>query len=303
MAGMTGKQDRRAFGDGGGSVGERCGLVLEGGAMRGLFTAGVLDAWAGKGVEFDGAVGVSAGACFGCNWKSGQAGRVIRYNTRFAKDWRYCSWRSWALTGDLFGAEFCYRTLPRVLDPFDEAAFEANPMEFWVVATDAESGEAVYRRLERVDGEALEWIRASASMPMVSRPVEIGGRRYLDGGISDAVPLAWFEGMGYGKNVVVATRPKGYRKGPARGRWLLRAGLRGLPAVREALLKRHEGYNRAMELLEAREREGRALVVAPPEALPIGHVCHDAEKMRRVYEIGRKAGEEALARVREFSGA
>lgn len=268
--------------------------------MRGLFTAGVLDAWAGKGVAFEGVAGVSAGACFGCNWKSGQAGRVIRYNTRFAKDWRYCSWRSWWRTGDLFGAEFCYRTLPLELDPFDGAAFEADPAEFWVVATDVETGGAVYRRLDKADAEAFEWIRASASMPGVSRPVEIGGRRYLDGGISDGVPLARFEGQGYAKNVVVATRPRGYRKGPQGGGWLLKAALRGMPAVWEALRTRHERYNRAMELMEEREREGRALVVAPPEALPIGHVCHDAERMRRVYEIGRRAGEESLGRVREF---
>jgi len=252
------------------------------------------------GVAFDGAVGVSAGACFGCNYKSGQAGRVIRYNTRFAKDWRYCSWRSWLLTGDLFGAEFCYRTLPLELDPFDGAAYEADPMEFHAVATDVATGKPAYRRLDRADGATFEWIRASASMPMVSRPVEIEGRRYLDGGISDAVPLAYFEGLGYGRNVVVTTRPRGYRKAPAGRSWALRAGLRGMPAIRKALLERHGMYNREMERLEARERAGAAFWVAPPEALPIGHVCHDPERMRRVYAIGRKAGDGALAGVREF---
>ena len=147
------------------------GLVLEGGGLRGLFTAGVLDVLMERGVKFDGIVGVSAGACFGCNYKSGQIGRVIRYNKRFARDPRYCSWKSLFTTGDLFGAEFCYRTLPMELDVFDAAAYEANPMEFHVVATDCATGKAVYRRLDKADARAFNWIRASASMPLVSRPV------------------------------------------------------------------------------------------------------------------------------------
>lgn len=280
--------------------GARRGLVLEGGAMRGLFTAGVLDAWMAAGLEFDGIVGVSAGACFGCNWKSGQAGRVIRYNTRFAKDWRYCSWRSWWLTGDLFGADFCYRRLPEELDPFDGAAFEANPTDFHVVATDVETGEAAYRKLEKADAEAFEWIRASASMPMVSRAVELGGRRYLDGGLADAVPLAYFEGAGFGKNVVVTTRPRDYRKEPVKGLWWMRARLRGMPAVAESLATRHERYNQSLAYLAERERAGAALVVAPEEALPIGHVCHDPDRMRRVYDIGWMAGEAAEVGVKAF---
>ena len=268
--------------------------------MRGLFTAGVLDAWMAAGGEFDGIVGVSAGACFGCNWKSGQAGRVIRYNTRFAKDWRYCSWRSWWWTGDLFGADFCYRRLPEELDPFDGAAFEANPTEFHVVATDVETGAAAYRKLEKADEAAFEWIRASASMPMVSRPVELEGRRYLDGGLADAVPLAYFERAGFEKNVVVTTRPRGYRKEPVRGLWWMKARLRGIPAVAESLATRHERYNRGLEHLAERERAGAALVVAPEEALPIGHVCHDAGQMRQVYEIGKKAGNETAEKVKAF---
>ena len=149
----------------------KTGLVLEGGAMRGLFTAGVIDVWMEAGVRFDGLVGVSAGACFGCNYKSRQPGRVIRYNTRFAKDPRYCSWWSLFRTGDIFNAEFCYHTLPEELDPFDAATFESDPMEFHLSVTDAKTGKPVYRKIDKVDADAFEWIRASASMPLVSRPV------------------------------------------------------------------------------------------------------------------------------------
>lgn len=282
--------------------GTRRGLVLEGGGLRGLFTAGVLDAWMAAGVEVDGVVGVSAGACFGCNWKSGQAGRAIRYNLRFAKEWRYCSWRSWALTGDLFGAEFCYRRVPLELDPFDEAAYAANPAEFHVVATDADTGRPAYWKLDRADGDAFERFRASASMPLVSRPVALDGRRYLDGGLSDAIPLAYFEGLGFGRNVVVTTRERSYRKTPP-GRLALRVArlaLRGLPAVAAALGERWRAYNRTLELLAAREREGAAMVVSPPAPLDIGRVCHDRAKMRQAYGTGRATGEASAERVKAF---
>ncbi|MBR6023283.1 MAG: patatin family protein [Kiritimatiellae bacterium] len=280
----------------------RRGLVLEGGGMRCLFSAGVMDAWMEAGVVFDGAVGVSAGACFGCNYKSGQAGRAIRYNLRFAKEWRYCGVRSLLLTGDLFGADFCFHRVPRELDPFDAAAYEANPMEFHAVATDADTGEAKYWNIGRVDGEIYEKFRASASMPLVARPVEVAGRRYLDGGLSDAIPLKYFEGLGYGRNVVVTTRERGYRKkAPGRAglrvaRWLLR----DMPAVVEALGERWKGYNRTLDYIESREREGAVFVVAPPEAPEIHRVCHDRAQMRRTYETGRATGTATAERVKAF---
>ena len=272
----------------------RKGLVLEGGAMRGLFTAGVIDVWMEEGVAFDGLVGVSAGACFGCNYKSRQPGRVIRYNTRFAKDPRYCSWTSLWKTGDLFNAKFCYHTLPEELDPFDVATFETNPMEFHLSVTDACTGKPAYRKINKVDGEAFEWIRASASMPLVSRPVEVGGGIYLDGGLSDGIPLAYFESLGYGRNVVVTTRPHGYRKFPSWKIRLLKPFLRKWPAVYTALATRHEWYNRTLAYIDERVAAGAVLLVSPPEPLPISRVCHDPVQMQHVYEIGRRAGEGVL---------
>ena len=269
------------------------GLVLEGGAMRGLFTAGVLDVLMERGVEFDGLVGVSAGACFGCNYKSGQIGRVIRYNKRFARDPRYCSWRSLLATGDLFGAEFCYRTLPMQLDVFDAKAFEANPMEFHIVATDCKTGRPVYKRLDKADERAFDWIRASASMPLVSRPVAIDGGLYLDGGLSDGIPLRYFESLGFERNIVVTTRPHGYRKFPKRRMCFLKPLLRRYPAIYEALKNRHVWYNKTLEYIDERVAAGKAVLIAPDEPLQISRVCHDPAVMQRVYDIGRKAGEKA----------
>ena len=273
----------------------KTGLVLEGGGMRGLFTAGVLDVLMERGVKFDGLVGVSAGACFGCNYKSGQIGRVIRYNKRFARDPRYCSWRSLFTTGDLFGAEFCYRELPETLDPFDAKEFEANPMEFHVVVTDCATAEPVYRRLDKADGAAFKWIQASASMPVVSRPVAIDGREYLDGGLSDGIPLRYFESLGYGRNIVITTRPHGYRKFMKRRLCLIKPLLRRYPAVYHALKTRHIWYNETLDHIDSRVAEGKAILVAPKEPLPISRVCHDPEVMQRVYDIGREAGEEFCA--------
>ncbi len=267
------------------------GLVLEGGAMRGLFTAGVLDVLMERGVKFDGGIGVSAGACFGCNYKSRQIGRVIRYNKRFASDPRYCSWTSLFKTGDLFNADFCYRKLPMELDVFDTAAYEANPMEFHIVATDCVTGKAVYTRLDKVDETAFKWIQASASMPLVSRPVEIDGRSYLDGGLSDGIPLRYFESIGYGRNLVITTRPHGYRKFPKKRMCLFKPLLKRHPAIYQALKSRHIWYNETLEYIDSRVAAGAAILVAPKEPLPISRVCHDPDVMQLVYDIGRRAGE------------
>ena len=276
------------------------GLVLEGGAMRGLFTAGVLDALMRGGVGFDGAVGVSAGAAFGCNLKSRQIGRVLRYNLRFCRDWRYASWRSRWLTGDFFGAEFCYRKLPEELDPFDAAEFARNPMEFHLVCTDIERGEALYRRCDDAGTETMEYMRASASMPLVSRMVKIVGKRLLDGALSDSIPLEYFERLGFDRNVVVLTQPPGYVKTPTLALTLLKLVYRRYPRVVELAKSRHARYNAQLEYVRKAENSGRALVIRPEKALPIGRICHDPEAIRAVHRLGVEAAEKRLEEIRDF---
>ncbi len=276
------------------------GLVLEGGAMRGLFTAGVLDVLMENGIWLDGTIGVSAGAVFGCNYKSKQIGRVLRYNKRFCRDWRYAGVRSLLLTGDLFGAEFCYRMLPQKLDLFDYEGYAANPMPFYAVATDAATGKAVYRRLDRSEGESMEWFRASASMPLASRTVKIAGGEYLDGGIADSIPLPYFESIGYERNLVVLTQPEGYVKKPARAIGVMKWMLRRYPGTVQAMTRRHEGYNAATAYVRRREEEGRALVIRPDAPLEIGRLEHDAQRMQRVYDLGREAALKRLDDIRSF---
>ena len=281
----------------------KLGLVLEGGAMRGMFTAGVLDVMMEEGLtDFDGAIGVSAGACFGCNIKSLQHGRTVRYNLRFCRDWRYASFRSLFETGDLYGADFCYDQIPFRLDPFDVQTFSKNPMKFYCVCTDLETGRPVYKRIHTGEGEEMQWIRASASMPLVSRPVEIGGRLLMDGGISDSVPLRAFERKGYERNVVVLTQPEDYVKKPQKSMPLLRLALRAYPETVRDLETRYIRYNRASAYIKSQEEAGRVFVIRPEAPLEISSVEHDPAELVRVYELGRAVMKKRLEGLEEFMG-
>ena len=276
------------------------GLVLEGGAMRGLFTAGIIDVMMEAGVEPDGLIGVSAGAAFGCNYKSRQPGRAIRYNTRFAKDARYSGLKSLLTTGDYFNAQFGYHIVPYQYDLFDVETFEQNPMEFMVVCTDVLTGQAVYHKMDRVDYDELEWLRASASMPLASKVVEVAGHKLLDGGVADSIPLAYFESIGYDRNVVILTQPEGYVKHRTKLMPLMRIGLRRYPEMIQAMDRRYLMYNHELEFVRQAEREGRCLVIRPDEKLPIGHISHDSEEMKRVYQIGREMGDRYIERIKAF---
>ena len=276
------------------------GLVLEGGAMRGLFTAGVMDVLMENGIVFDGIVGVSAGAAFGCNYKSGQIGRVLRYNTTYCQDWRYCSFRSLIKTGDLYGADFCYHELPEQLDLFDDEAFQKNPADFYAVCTDCESGEPVYKKIQSAQYTDLEWIRASASMPLVSRIVDINGQKLLDGGIADSIPLRFMENSGYANNVVVLTQPRSYRKKKNSLLPLMKLALKKYPKVVDAMARRHINYNETLAYIRKQEQAGKVFVISPDEKLDIGRTEKDPDKLRAVYAIGRKAAEAKLGELQRF---
>ncbi len=278
----------------------KAALIMEGGAMRGMFTCGVIDMLMRHGITFDGAAGISAGAVFGCNFKSGQVGRPIRYNKKYCADPRYCSVRSLIRTGDLYGADFCYRELPDELDVFDRIAFRDNPLQFFVGATDVQTGKSVYHLCTDGGSEDMLWFRASASMPVVSRPVRINGREYLDGGISDAVPYRYMEELGYGRNVIILTQPKGYRKKQETS-LLMKFFLRKIPKIREAMERRHEMYNRQMDELDRMEADGTALVIRPPEPLEIGHTEKNPEELERVYRTGRREAERRLEEIRAWT--
>jgi predicted patatin/cPLA2 family phospholipase len=279
---------------------EKRGLVLEGGAMRGLWTAGVIDVMMEHDIWPDGLIGVSAGAAFGCNYKSRQVGRAIRYNTKYARDSRYSGLKSWLTSGNYYNAEFGYHTMPKELDVFDDDAFNKNPMAFYVVCTDVLTGSPVYQLLSEATEETYDWIRASASMPLASKVVELQGRKLLDGGVADSIPLEYFESIGYRRNVVILTQPAGYQKEHNKLMALMRLSLRHYPKMIEAIDKRHLMYNRQLQYVAQAEQEGRCLVIRPEDRIPIGHISHDASQMRLVYEQGRRVGEKYLDRIKAF---
>lgn len=268
--------------------------------MRGLFTAGVIDVFMEQGVAFDGGIGVSAGAAFGSNYKSKQPGRVLRYNLKYCKDPRYGTIRSLLRSGDLFETKFCYYDLPYELDKVDSETFENNPMEFYVVGTDMATGKAVYQKLEKINDTALEWFRASASMPLVSNVVEIDGMKLLDGGIADSVPVKYFESIGYDRNVVILTQPKGYVKTENKLLPLMKRSLRQYPKALEAMKNRHIVYNETSAYIEEQEAAGKLLVIRPKEKLPIGRMSHDPKELQQVYDLGREMGEAYVEQVKRF---
>ena len=261
------------------------GLVLEGGAMRGIYTAGVLDVLMEHDIRLSGVIGVSAGAIHGCNYVSGQRGRSIRYYRRYAQDPRFLSLRSWLKTGNMVDTDFCYRRIPRELDPFDNDAFRRSPAAFYVVCTDLDTGRAEYVLCDDL-WEKIDYLRASASMPLASRTVRIGRRRFLDGGVADSVPLRAFEEMGYRRSVVVLTRPAGYMKGPEDSA-VMRLRYARYPAFCQALARRHMVYNETLGYVDRRSREGAAFVIRPRAALPIGRTETDPQRLTLVYRIGR----------------
>lgn len=276
------------------------GLIMEGGAMRGMYTAGIIDVLMENGIVFDGSIGVSAGACFGINYKSNQIGRSIRYNKKYCNDKRYCSVRSLIKTGDMFGADFCYREIPYELDKFDFETFQNSPMTFYAVATDIETGKAVYKKIDKCSEKDLQWIRASASMPLVSRVVEIDGRKFLDGGIADSIPLRAFEKLGYNKNVVILTRPRNYQKKKNSVMPFIKVAFKDYPELVKAMGNRHKMYNKQTKYVYDRESEGDVFVFAPDEPLPIGRIEHDPNALEQVYNIGREQANARLLELKRF---
>ena len=280
--------------------GHTVGLALEGGGYRGMYTAGVLDVWMEHGITCDHLVGVSAGAAFGYNFKSRQIGRAIRYNKAYCADKRYAGVGSWLRTGDLFNADFAYREVPIERDPIDLETYHATPMRFTAVCTDLETGKAVYHDLPFGDERDIEWIRASSAIPVATRPVEIEGHRYLDGGVADSIPSAWLFEQGYDRNIVVLTQPAGYVKEPNSLMPWLRLVFRRYPAFVEALAYRHEVYNATLADLARREAVGEVFVVRPSESVKVASLCRDPQELERIYQIGRRDAEGTLSALEAY---
>lgn len=266
---------------------EMKGLVLEGGGFRGMYTCGVIDVFMENGICFDEVVGVSAGAAFGCNIKSKQIGRALRYNKRFCQDSRYSGLKSFIKTGDLYNKEFAYGIVPTILDPFDTKTFRENPLKFTVVCTDIHTGNPVYHEIQNGDATDIEWIRASASIPIVSKPVKLDGYELLDGGVSDSIPVNWMLGRS-DKTVIVLTRDKSYHKEPMKYIHLLKKAFKEYPNLQKALENRYIVYNKTLDEIEQLEREGKVFVIRPSKPIACAMIEKDPDHLQEIYDIGRR---------------
>lgn len=276
----------------------KVGLVLEGGAMRGMYTAGVLDVFLEKCISVDAVVGVSAGALFGVNYLSRQKGRVIRYNKRFNSDKNYMGLRPLLREGNIVNTKYAYEEVPRKLDPFDDESYKKSGIPFYAVVTDIETGKPEYIQVYSAF-EQMDVLRASGSMPFVSKPVLYNNKMYLDGGISDSIPFQWLSSQGYDKLIVILTRDMEYRKKPMSSS-LIKLFYKKQPQLSEKLLKRHDVYNKSVELLKQWENEGKVFVIRPSKPIEIGRIETNPDKLQEVYDLGLKDATESLLELQKY---
>ena len=277
----------------------KTGLVLEGVGNRGIYIAGVVVVLLVNNVAFYGVIGVSAGAIHGCSFVAGQVGRSIRYNLKYGNDYRFMSWRSWFESGNIVDTQFCYHDLPDFLDPFDNEAFKKSRTKFYVTCSNVESGNAEYILCHDLKAE-IDYLRASASLPMVSKIVEVGGKKLLDGGICDSIPLAAFEQLGYEKNIVVLTRPSGYRKKPSCGAWLAALVYRKFPKFVAAIKNRYWHYNQELDYVEKQRQAGKAFVLCPSRVIKISRMEKDLNVVKQMYDLGREDALRHLPQIQAF---
>ena len=279
------------------------GMVLEGGGMRGIYTAGVLDYFMERDFYPDGVAGVSAGACHGCSYVSKQRERSFRINTGYAKDPRYMSFRSLILTGDYFGAKFAYHRIPDELEPYDYETFEKNKdkMPLYVVTTNVETGKAEYFRINDMKKE-VELVRASASLPLMARIVGLKGKKLLDGGIADSIPIDFMRREGYEKNIVVLTQVEGYRKGENKLSWLVDLVYKKrYPKLCEAVRNRHIGYNRTLDELSELSEKGEVFIIRPSKFIPVSRTEKDVRVLNKMYKLGYNDAKDCFDRLLKFA--
>ena len=277
----------------------KVGLVLEGGGMRALFTAGVLDALLDvKELDIDGIIGVSAGALFGANYISGQKERAIRYNKKYARDKRYMGLHSWITTGNAVNKDFAFYELPFKLDVFDQEKFKESKIEFHVVMTNVENGQAEYVLIEDVF-EQMEYLRATSALPFASKIIEINGKKYLDGGISDSIPIDYCQSLGYDKIILVLTRPENSYK-EDKLNFLYKLVYRKYPNLVERLINMGKDYEVVLKKIKNLETESKVFVIRPPKVLKIGRLEKNEDKIQNVYDIGLNTGKKEIDNLLKY---
>ena len=279
----------------------KVGLVLEGGGMRGVYTAGVLDALINQNYCADYLIGVSAGCTNGASYISWQKERGMRTNINYIDDKRYLSFSSYLKTGSLFGMDFLFYDIPEKLDPFDYDSCFKSKCDYRVGVTNIGTGKEEYFGKEALKKEDRNIVlRASVSLPIASPIVEIKGKKYLDGGIGDPIPIRRAFEEGCDKVIVVLTRDREYRKGASKGKLFFKLMYRKYPKLIELLCNRHERYNETLEYIQKMEKEGKAFVVAPEKPIEIDKFEKNKNKLFEVYKLGLADGTKVLKNTENF---
>lgn len=276
----------------------KIGMVLEGGAMRGMYTAGILDVFLDKDVKVDGIIGVSAGVLFGVNYCSKQRGRAIRYNKKYCKDKNYMSFYSLIKTGNLINKQFAFYDVPLKYDVFDIEEYKKSKTKFYATVTNVNTGLAEYIELDDII-EQMEVLRATGAMPYVSQIVEYEGKKYLDGALADSIPIDKCMEMGYDKIIVVLTKPMSYRK-KKRPSWIAKLVYGKYPKLVEAINTRYLQYNKTMEKIEQLEKEGKIFVFRPSRKVDMSRVEKDPEKLQEMYDLGISDATESIKKLNKF---
>ncbi len=280
----------------------KIGLIVEGGGMKCAYSAGVLDGFHDEGITFDYGIGVSAGSANLASFVAGQRGRNARFYMEHAKDPRYVGPYSLLTTGNMFGVKYIYGTLSNSdgADPIDYEAMQKNPMEMYVVATDALTAKAVYFSKRDMPKDDYRIVMASSAIPGASNPIEIGGRYYYDGSVSDSLPVERALADGCDKIVVLSSKTRDYIKQPEKNRLLYAFSCRRYPKIIEAMDHRHEMYRAQQKRMFELEREGKVYIFFPDGHLKLSTFCRDTEQNRRVYWSGLQDFQEQKEKFLKF---
>lgn len=275
-------------------------LVLEGGAMRGLYTAGVLDKFLEENIKFDAVIGVSAGALFGINYKSKQLGRALRYNLKYAKNKDYIGFSSFIRTGNVMNKEFCFDKLVNIYDPFDFKTYQNNKTLFYATVTNIKTGKAEYPLLtDLTKNNDMEFLRASGSMPFLSKPVKVNENYYLDGALADSIPIKKMEELGYNKIVVVLTRPSGYVKKQKLSH-LTKIKYRKYPHLINTINSRYQKYNDTIKYIEKEESQNKIVVIRPTKDLHVHRLEKNLNKLEEIYNLGYQDTTLNIAKIKIY---
>lgn len=275
------------------------GLVVEGGGMRGVYTAGVLDYFMEKNLYFDDCYGVSAGACHISSYVSKQIGRSMKVTLDYIDDKRYCSINSLIKTGDMFGVEMLYDIIPNKLELYDYETFNKFKGNFYSVVTNCKTGKAEYIKIKDMKKDIIA-VRASSSLPLLSRIVEINGKEYLDGGITDSIPIKKSIKDGHKKNVVILTRDKTYRKSKPKFLSLLKFKYKKYPNLVKAIENRYKMYNETLDFLEEEKAKNKVFIIQPKLPVKISRIEKDKDKLKALYDQGYEDAKELYEDLMKF---